>query len=478
MGAHPQIGQTDEKFCGSHKLFRSDGTRLPHPETPMGRVRTGQLARDEEVIIERPDGSRVTVLVNIAPLFDESDKQIGAVNCFQDLSAQKQTEKEREQLREELHQAQKMEAVGQLTGGLSHDFNNLLAGISGSLELMQRLIEQGRINDLNRYITAALGASTRAAALTHRLLAFSRRQPLNAEPTDIGRLVVGMEELVCRTVGPEIAVEVVTADGLWNAFVDPNQLENALLNLCINAHDAMADGGKLLVETANISFDERTARERDMPPGQYVSLCVSDNGTGMPHAFDPFYTTKPIGMGTGLGLSMIYNFARQSGGLVRIYSEPSRGTTVCLYLPRSLGEADLAEAPAELVETPRAEQGERVLVVDDDPTVLMSVTELLGDLGYVAVEAMDGPDGLRVLQSDARIDLLITDIGLSGGMNGRQFVDAARKCRRDLKVLFITGYAEHAVLSHGHSDTGMNVVTKPFAIEVLANRIRDLIKAP
>jgi signal transduction histidine kinase len=242
------------------------------------------------------------------PLFDESDRQIGAVNCFQNLSAQNQSEKEREQLREELHQAQKMEAVGQLTGGLAHDFNSLLAGISGSLELMQRRIEQGRINDLNRYVTAALGASKRAAALTHRLLAFSRRQPLNAEPTDIGRLVVGMKELVCRTVGPEIAVEVVMAAGLWNAFVDPNQLENALLNLCINAHDAMPDGGKLLVETANICFDEHTARERDLPSGQYVSLCVSDNGTGMTpdvvaHAFDPFYTTKPVGVGTGLGIS-------------------------------------------------------------------------------------------------------------------------------------------------------------------------------
>jgi PAS domain S-box-containing protein len=482
-GRTPKLGQTDEKFCGSHKLFRPDGTLLPHSETPMGWVlRTGQPAHDEEVIIERPNGSRVTVLVNIAPLFDENDKQIGAVNCFQDLSAQKQTEKEREQLREELHQAQKMEAVGQLTGGLAHDFNNLLAGISGSLELMQRRIEQGRINDLNRYITAALGASKRAAALTHRLLAFSRRQPLNAEPTDISRLVVGMEELVCRTVGPEIAVEVVTADGLWNAFVDPNQLENALLNLCINAHDAMADGGKLLVETTNISFDERTAREHDMPPGHYVSLCVSDNGTGMAqdvvaHAFDPFYTTKPVGMGTGLGLSMIYGFVRQSGGQVRIYSEPGRGTTVCLYLPRSLGKADLAEASRELIETPRAELGETVLVVDDEPTVLMLVSELLGDLGYVAIEAMDGPAGLGVLQSDARIDLLITDIGLSGGMNGRQFVDAARECRRDLKVLFITGYAEQAMLRHGHSDVGMNVVTKPFAIEVLANRIRDLITA-
>jgi PAS domain S-box-containing protein len=293
-GRTPKVGQTDEKFCGSHRLFYLDGTHLPHSETPMARVlRTGQPAFDEEVIIERPDGSRVTVLVNIAPLVSENAIQIGAVNCFQDVSAQKNSENERTQLREELHQAQKMEAVGHLTGGLAHDFNNLLAEISGSFELLRARLEQGRINELERYISAGLEASKRAAALTHRLLAFSRRQPLDAKPTDIGHLVVGMEELVRGTVGPAIAVEVITPAGLWNAFVDPNQLENALLNLCINARDAMPNGGKLLVETANSSFGERTASERDLPPGQYVSLSVSDNGTGMTpdvaaKAFDPF----------------------------------------------------------------------------------------------------------------------------------------------------------------------------------------------
>jgi CheY-like chemotaxis protein len=313
-------------------------------------------------------------------------------------------------------------------------------------------------------------------------LAFSRRQPLDAKPTDIGRLVIGMEELIGRTVGPGIAVEVVTPDGTWTAFVDPNQLENALLNLCINAKDAMPDGGKLLVETANNSFDERTARERDLPSGQYVSLCVSDNGTGMTpdvaaRAFDPFFTTKPIGMGTGLGLSMIYGFVRQSGGQARIYSEPGSGTKVCLYLQRSFSDADLLEAPAAMVAPPRAEHGETVLVVDDEPTVRMLVAEVLEDLGYIAIEAKDGAAGLRVLQSPARIDLLITDIGLTGGMDGRQLVEAARERRRDLKVLFITGYAQNALVSHGHLDPGMHVMTKPFAIEVLANRIRDLIAA-
>ncbi|WP_160000605.1 ATP-binding protein [Roseomonas sp. 18066] len=382
---------------------------------------------------------------------------------------------------EALRQSQKMEAVGQLTGGLAHDFNNLLTGVTGSLELIQVRIAQGRIRDLDRYVNAAMSAANRAAALTHRLLAFSRRQTLDPKPTDVNRLVVGMEDLIRRTVGPGITLEPpVGAVGLWPTLVDPSQLENALLNLCINARDAMPDGGKLSIETANRWLDERTARDRDLAPGQYVSLCVSDTGTGMPpnvvaKAFDPFFTTKPIGMGTGLGLSMIYGFAKQSGGQVRIYSELGTGTMVCIYLPRHLGQVETAAPIPDLADAPRAEAGQTVLVVDDEPTVRMLVSEVLEDLGYTAIEAADGAGGLRVLQSDARIDLLVTDVGLPGGMNGRQVADAARVARPNLKVLFITGYAENAVLSHGHLDPGMHVLTKPFAMEALASRIKDLI---
>ncbi len=375
-----------------------------------------------------------------------------------------------------------MEAVGQLTGGLAHDFNNLLTGISGSLELLQARVAQGRIGDLERYLSAAQGAAKRAAALTHRLLAFSRRQTLDPKPTDANRLMAGMEELVRRTMGPEVAVEVVAAGGLWATLVDPNQLENALLNLCINARDAMPDGGRLTIETGNRWLDQRAARERDLPPGQYVSVCVSDTGTGMApevtaRAFDPFFTTKPIGMGTGLGLSMVYGFVRQSGGQARIYSEPGQGTMVCLYLPRHHGVAENVDIPRELAEAPRSEQGETVLVVDDEPTVRMLVREVLADLGYTAIEAADGPAGLKVLQSNARIDLLVTDVGLPG-MNGRQLADAARERRPELRVLFITGYAENAVLNHGHLDPGMHVMTKPFAMEALASRIKELIAGP
>ncbi len=384
-------------------------------------------------------------------------------------------------LEERLRQSQKMEAVGQLTGGLAHDFNNMLAGISGSLELMQIRLQQGRVGEVDRYIVAAQGAARRAAALTHRLLAFSRRQTLDPKPTDVNRLVVGMEDLVRRTVGPATDIEVVTAGGLWSTLIDPGQLENALLNLCINARDAMPDGGHIVIETGNKWLDERGARERDLEPGQYVSLCVSDNGSGMPpeiiaKAFDPFFTTKPMGQGTGLGLSMIYGFVRQSAGQVRIYSEVGQGTMVCLYLPRHVGTD--AEDGGEVIEPADLSQvvhGETVLVVDDEATIRMLVAEVLEDLGYVAIEAGDGASALRILQSDVRIDLLVTDVGLPNGMNGRQLADAAIALRPTLKTLFITGYAENAALSHGHLGTGMQVLTKPFGMDALRSRITDLL---
>jgi PAS domain S-box-containing protein len=378
-----------------------------------------------------------------------------------------------------LRQSQKMEAVGQLTGGLAHDFNNLLTGISGSLQLMQARIGQGRFDDVDRYVRVAQDAASRAAALTHRLLAFSRRQTLEPKAVNINRLISGMEDLVRRTVGPAVEVEVVGSASLWSTLVDPSQLENALLNLSINARDAMPDGGKLTIETGNRWLDERAARTRELPPGQYVSLCVSDNGTGIPpeivgKVFDPFFTTKPIGQGTGLGLSMIYGFARQSGGQVRIYSEVGKGTMLCLYLPRHLGEAD-DDATPDAAEAARSEGGETVLVVDDEPSVRMLVTDVLQEVGYTALEAHDGSAALKVLRSDARIDLLVTDVGLPGGMNGRQVADAARAIRPKLKVLFITGYAENAAIGHGHLGPGMHVLTKPFAMDTLAHRIKDLM---
>lgn len=382
---------------------------------------------------------------------------------------------------EQLRQSQKMEAVGQLTGGLAHDFNNLLTGISGSLERLQLRISQGRTGELDRYIKAARNGAERAAALTHRLLAFSRRQTLDPRPTDINVLVGGMVELIRRTVGPMVAVDVAAQDGLWAALVDNNQLESALLNLGINARDAMPDGGTLTIETSNCDLSAATAAAQGLPGGQYVTLAVHDTGSGMApevvaRAFDPFFTTKPIGLGTGLGLSMIYGFVRQSGGQARITSAPGQGTSVRLYLPRHFGKAAVPDVPLAHGEAPRARHGETVLVVDDEPVVRMLVVEVLEELGYAAVEAGDGAEGLKVLQAGHKIDLLVTDVGLPGGMNGRQVADAARALRPDLKVLFITGYAENALVNDGQLGPGMHVMTKPFAMDALAARITAVIR--
>ncbi|WP_207553499.1 PAS domain S-box protein [Teichococcus deserti] len=386
---------------------------------------------------------------------------------------------ERARLEEQLRQSQKMEAVGQLTGGLAHDFNNLLTGVTGSLELLQIRVSQGRLGELDRFIGAAQGAANRAAALTHRLLAFSRRQTLDPKTVRPNRLIAGMEELVQRTVGPAIDLRAELAPDLWPILCDPNQLENALLNLCINARDAMPEGGRLTIRTANLELDERAGLGRDLAPGPYVSISVSDTGTGMTpevmaRAFDPFFTTKPLGQGTGLGLSMIYGFAKQSGGQVRIRSAPGQGTVLTIDLPRHWQEGE-EEAGEGAVPPPRAEEGQAVLVVDDEPTVRMLVVEVLRELGYTAIEAADGAEGLAVLQSPRRIDLLISDVGLPGGMNGRQMADAMRPHRPKLPVLFITGYAESSLAGGAALEPGMQILTKPFAMEALATRIKAIL---
>ena len=380
---------------------------------------------------------------------------------------------------EALRHSQKMEAVGQLTGGLAHDFNNLLTAVTGSLELIQRHAARGRFAEIDRYVGTAQAAARRAAALTHRLLAFSRRQTLAPTAANLNDLVVGMEELIRRTVGPSIHVETVGAMALWTTFVDVPQLENALLNLCINGRDAMPDGGRITIETANRWIDAQTARTLGLAAGQYVSLSVTDTGTGMTRevqakAFDPFFTTKPMGQGTGLGLSMIYGFAQQSGGHVRIYSELGQGTTMCIYLPRHFGQA---EAPADMTQAlaPQGVAGETVLVVDDEPAVRMLMLECLGELGYTLLEAHDGPSAMRLLASGVRIDLLVSDVGLPGGVNGRQLADAARVHRPQLKVLFVTGYAENALIGNGHLEPGMAVLTKPFPLEQLGVRVREML---
>ena len=426
-----------------------------------------------EYRVKRPDGSLRWVMVRNHSLLDESGRLESVVGVGIDVTRLRDLE-------ESLRQAQKMEAVGQLTGGLAHDFNNLLTGISGALEMMQLRLKQGKIDALPRYIGAAQTAAGRAAALTHRLLAFARRQPLDPRPSDVGRLIAGIEDLLRGTVGPTIELRVLHAADGWPVQVDANQLENALLNLCINARDAMPDGGVLTVETANIWLDEAGAAERDLPPGAYLTLCVSDTGVGMPpevaaRAFEPFFTTKPKEQGTGLGLSMIYGFARQSGGQIHIRSAPGAGTTMSLFLPRHVGDAvALGEGGRRATIRPVATD-DVVLVVEDEPGVRMLVTDLLDELGYAAIEAADGAEGVARLKSAARVDLLITDVGLPGGMNGRQVADIARELRPGLPVLFITGFAENAVVGDGPLEEGMELLAKPFTIDALAARVTRLV---
>ena len=395
-----------------------------------------------------------------------------------DVTAEKAAAERLKATEEALLQSQKMEAVGQLTGGIAHDFNNLLTGIVGSLDLLQTRLDQGRTDNVARYIDAAMTSANRAAALTHRLLAFARRQPLVPKSVDANRLVVSLEDLLRRTIGETIDLEIVASNDLWGTLCDPNQLESALLNLAINARDAMPDGGRLAIATANVRFDSVTADTPALSPGDYVSISVTDTGVGMSaevaaRAFDPFFTTKPIGQGTGLGLSMIYGFARQSNGHVTIDSKLGRGTSVKLYLPRHLG--DVAAPHASAVRAPElAFTGETVLVVEDEPVVRGVILEMLGEQGYRTLEAVDGPSGLRILRTNERIDLLVTDVGLPG-MNGRQVADQARETRPELKILFITGYAESVAISNGFLQPGMEMITKPFDLDHLAQRIRAMI---
>jgi PAS domain S-box-containing protein len=456
--------------------------RQPRERETLHRIWSRALGGEDfsEVVALGPQGERRHYEMHTSVLYDAGGNRIGAYQFAYDVT-QRLSEQERLRRAEEaLRQAQKMEAVGQLTGGLAHDFNNLLAGISGAFQMIGVRLAQGRTRDVDKYLTAGQGAARRAASLTHRLLAFSRRQTLSPKPIVVNRLMTDFVELVRRTVGPSIDVETVEAVGLWPTLVDANQLENALLNLCINSRDAMPEGGKITIETANQWLDERAARERGLEPGQYITICVSDTGVGIDKAtlervFEPFFTTKPTGQGTGLGLSMVYGFARQSNGHVRIYSEVGNGTMVCIYLPRYHGEESCEELQAPATEPLRASDAV-VLVIDDEPTVRMLISDALGDLSYTCIEATDGPSGLEVLRSTKRIDLLITDVGLPGGLNGRQVADAAQALRPQLKVLFITGYAENAALNHGHIGPGMAVLTKPFAISELARRVERMLE--
>lgn len=379
-----------------------------------------------------------------------------------------------------MRQMQKMESIGQLTGGIAHDFNNMLAIVIGSLDLAERRIEKDPERALKSIDSAREGAQ-RAATLTARLLAFSRQQPLAPVPLDPNKLVSGMSELLHRTLGEHISVETVLAGGLWTTFVDPGQLENALLNLAVNARDAMPDGGRLTIETANGHLDEAYAASRsEVQPGQYVVICVTDTGIGMTpnvveQAFEPFFTTKDVGKGTGLGLSQVFGFVKQSGGHVAIYSEPGEGSTIKLYLPRHIGPAatqhDTA-VPAEVL--PQGRPGEVILVVEDEQRVRHFAVDALRELGYTALSASNGFDGLELVRQQPTLRLLLTDIVMPG-MNGRKLADEAKLVRPNLPVLYTTGYTRNAVVHNGMLDPGVALLAKPFTIAQLAQRVRAIL---
>jgi PAS domain S-box-containing protein len=434
----------------------------------------------------RKDGTRFWASVVLDSIRDREGKLIGFAKITRDVTERREAMIALQKTQEQLAQAQKMEGIGHLTGGIAHDFNNLLTIIIGNLETLQRAARNpdAHSDRLVRSAENAMRGAQRAAALTQRLLAFSRRQPLEPKILDVNRLVGGMSDLLRRSLGEQVAVETVLAGGLWRVHVDPNQLEVAILNLAVNARDAMPEGGKLTIETANTHLDEiYAASQAEVLSGQYVVICVTDTGCGMTRkvldrAFEPFFTTKDVGHGTGLGLSQVYGFVKQSGGHVKIYSEVGQGTTVKLYLPR-LHAAGAEEVEADPRVTPaRSHAHETILVVEDDRDVRTHTREILGELGYRTLEAGSGRAALQILAQHPEIQLLFTDVGLPGGMNGRQLADEARRQRGDVKVLMTTGYARNAIVNDGRLEPGVQLITKPFSYAALAAKIRSILDAP
>jgi PAS domain S-box-containing protein len=454
-------------------------------DLPGGKAWRAALTGQKTSLHDRPftfprSGRSGRYDVDFAPLYAPDRTVIGALCFLRDIT-------ERHRMEEQLRQAQKMEAVGQLTGGVAHDFNNLLTVVLGSVDVLRRRVAAGEVSrgdgEFQRLVDAVSRAAERGALLTQRLLAFSRRQPLDPVPVEPNRLVAGMSDLLRRTLGEPIAIETILAGGIWRTLVDPNQLENAMLNLAVNARDAMPQGGKLTIETANAFLDEAYARaHEDVVPGQYVLIAVTDAGIGMAKdvadkAFEPFFTTKGVGQGTGLGLSQVYGFVKQSGGHVKIYSEPGEGTTVKIYLPRLIAAEPEPESAAGLPPVASAPKGELILVVEDDDDVRAYGISLLQEMGYRVLAAADGPTALRLIAGEPGIRLLFSDVGLPGGFNGRQVADAALQLRPDLKVLFTTGYARNAIVHQGRLDPGVELIVKPFTYAALAAKLRQMLDA-
>ncbi|WP_424625091.1 ATP-binding protein [Achromobacter marplatensis] len=461
--AWPMIGPIADRAFAGEATFIED--------FPLEILRSGQSEDATFTFCYSPVRDERGVVVGIMDTVIETTSRVNAERAQAEALLQAE---------DTLRQSQKMEAVGQLAGGLAHDFNNLLMGISGSLELLGMRLAQQRHNDLERHIEVAQSGARKAAALTHRLLAFSRRQPQDAKATDINRLVTGMEDLIRRSIGSRITLDLACEPGLWPAWVDTHQLENALLNLCLNARDAMPGQGTLGVSTRNVTLDAAQAGRRGLTPGDYLRLRVTDTGCGMAadtvqRIFEPFFTTKAAGVGTGLGLSMLYSFVRQSQGQVQVNSRLGLGTAMTLYFPRHQGAMASLEQAA-LKAPPAAAHGETILIAEDDPSVLAVAAESLKELGYTVAEAADGAAALRRLASPEPLDLLICDLGLPGGISGHQVADAARRLRPGLKVLLMTGSGLSGVAASAE-EPALLVLPKPFALEDLASQVHALMRA-
>ena len=487
-----------------------DGRPLAPDEFPGARALRGESVDGVEFLFHPQDEPDLWTRVSSVPLKDENETVIGAISVILDIDEQKRAQEalrdaartleaqvaertadleaalnrlkteaaERERAEAALRQSQKMEAVGQLTGGIAHDFNNMLTGVIGALDIMKRRIASNRYEDLDRFMDAAAVSAQRAAGLTARLLAFSRRQSLDNRATDINELVSSLDDLLRRTMSEKVEVSIVAAADLPAGMADANQLESAVINLAINARDAMPEGGKLTIETRGANLDETYCATRPgVKPGRYVVVSVSDTGVGMDEetlekVFDPFFTTKPIGQGTGLGLSMVYGFAKQSNGQVRIHSIVGTGTTVSIFLPAADGPIDgAAAASSGIVEEGH---GQNVLLVEDDDSVRLLVRDVLEELGYRTFEAAEPNAASEMLRSGQHFDLMVSDVGLPG-MNGRQLAEIARERHPDLPILFITGYAENAAIRAGFLGTNMAMITKPFQIDQLSAKISEML---
>jgi PAS domain S-box-containing protein len=482
-GAQRITGYAPEEIIGQHFscFFPPDEIRDGVPASELARVLTEGRIEVEGWRLRR-DGSRYWANIVTTAVHDEDGNLRGFAKVARDLTERRQQQQALEQSQAALAQSQKMEALGQLTGGVAHDFNNVLSTVLGNAELLRLRMKKTAPIDIDRFLDSLAHAVDHGKALTSRLLAFSRRQTLQPVSVDANQLVGGMADMLCRTLGEAIAVEVVAAAGLWRVDVDRNQLESAMLNLAINARDAMVEGGKLTIETGNTYLDDDYSQAHtDLKPGQYIMIAVSDTGTGMSketmaRAFDPFFTTKSEGKGTGLGLSQVYGFLKQSGGHVSLYSEPGQGTTVKMYLPRSFNAREPAAAIIRSDPQTQEGAGATLLVVEDDPEVRRFSTAALDLLGYRVLEADDGAQALRILKERPDVDLLFTDIGLPG-LNGRQLADRARQVIPHLRVLFTTGYARNAILHNGVLDRGVNLLPKPFTIERLGQKIGETLRA-